>query len=355
MIANSKVSDGAAFDHPDYLPRDCTFSRTDWQVLARFWYPIALAKDITDKPYAARLLDENLVIYQTSTGFTVAKDLCVHRGSPLSLGWMEGEEIVCPYHGYHYGGDGQCTLVPSRPDWNVPRKLCLQTFPVHEQYGVLWTHLRGEPANTIPDWDIEWEDDSFRWFTWGPNVWNCSAGRAIENFIDNTHFSFVHRTSFGQESSAEMGAEYILEVDDSGMLMEFDYLAANPEDSPIKGSSSLERKMSRRLAYPFCTRSRIQYPGGKDHIIHIAITPVSARKSQLMFLFSRNFDHHVPVGELLAWEKKILTEDRAIIEAQKPEEIPLEMANEVHVRADKASVAFRKWMIEQGLGRTFTA
>ncbi len=133
------------------------------------------------------------------------------------------------------------------------------------------------------------------------------------------------------------------------------YLAANPEDSPIKGSSDLQRTMRRRLTYPFCTRSHIQYPNGQDHIIHISIAPVSARKSQFIFLFSRNFDHHVAVEELLAWEEKILSEDRGIIEAQKPEEIPLELANEVHVRADKASVALRKWMIDQGLGNEFTA
>jgi phenylpropionate dioxygenase-like ring-hydroxylating dioxygenase large terminal subunit len=355
MTANSATSSPVTYDDPEYLPRECTFSRSDWQVLARFWFPIALAKDITDKPHPVRLLDENLVVFRTSKGCAVAKDLCVHRGSPLSLGWMNGDDIVCPYHGYRYNFEGQCTLVPSRPDWNIPRKLCLQMFPAVERYGVIWTHLRGEPANVIPDWDIEWEDKNFRWFTWGPHVWNCSAGRAIENFIDNAHFSFVHRGSFGQESSAEMGAEYALDIDDAGMLMVFDYLAANPEDSPIKGASNLQRTMRRRLTYPFCTRSHIQYPDGQDHIIHIVIAPVSARRSQITFLFSRNFDHHVPVEELLSWEKRILSEDRGIIEAQKPEEIPLELANEVHVRADKASVALRKWMIEQGLGRAFTA
>ena len=152
-----------------------------------------------------------------------------------------------------------------------------------------------------------------------------------------------------------MGAEYDLAVDDHGMLMEFEYMAGNPADSPIKGVDQLHRKMSRRLTFPFCTRSQIKYPEEREHIIHICIAPVSARRTQLLFLFSKNFDHHVPEDELLSWESKILSEDRAIIESQKPEEIPLDLAEEIHVRADKASVAMRQWLIGIGLGRDFTA
>ncbi len=343
------------YEDADYVPRQCTFSPSDWKILSNFWYPIALAKDIEDKPFKVRLLDEDLVVYRTSTGFVVAKDLCVHRGSPLSYRWIEGDEIVCGYHGYRYNPEGRCTLVPSHPDWKPPSKLCLKIYLHEERYGVIWACLSGQPANVIPDWDMEWNDKDFRWFSWGPIIWECSAGRAIENFIDNAHFSFIHRSTFGQASSAEMGSEYELTSFEHGLVMDFDYLAGNPHDSPIQGTDQIQRHMTRTLNYPFFTRSRIQYPEGREHIIHIIITPVSARKSQFLFLFSRNFDHHVPVEELLTWEKKILLEDRNFIESQKPEEIPLDLSEEVHVRADKSSVAMRRWMIKIGLGRDFTA
>jgi hypothetical protein len=42
------------------LPRGCTFSATDWNALAPFWYPAAFSHAVTDKPYAARLLEETL-------------------------------------------------------------------------------------------------------------------------------------------------------------------------------------------------------------------------------------------------------------------------------------------------------
>ena len=45
------------------LPRNCTFSPSDWQALAPFWYPVAFSHEITpEKPYGTRLLDERFEV-----------------------------------------------------------------------------------------------------------------------------------------------------------------------------------------------------------------------------------------------------------------------------------------------------
>jgi hypothetical protein len=75
----------------------------------------------------------------------------------------------------------------------------------------------------------------------------------------------------------------------------------------------------------------------------------------LIAVFHRNFDHDVPVDQLLEWEKRIIYEDRAIVELQKPEEIPMDISSEVHSKADKASLALRNWMIGIGLRGEMTA
>src|ERR1700761_3598780 len=88
------------------LPRECTFSESDWRALAPFWYPVASSREVTTQPYAARLLDERVVLYRISNGSVVAaKDICFHRGVPMSMGHVEGDEIVCRYHGLRYGPD----------------------------------------------------------------------------------------------------------------------------------------------------------------------------------------------------------------------------------------------------------
>lgn len=341
--------------HTAQYPKNSSFTQSDWQALADMWYPVALVDSIQDKPFPIQLLDVPLVIAKLKGNFVVAKDLCIHRGAPLSHGWIRDECLVCPYHGYEYQADGSCSKVPCDPDWKIPSRIRLETYRFEIKYGLIWVCLSGTPKNQLPVWEPEADNPDYRRFTMGPEIWDCSAARAIENFIDNAHFSFVHRNSFGQESSATMGAEYAFEMTDHWLTMEFEYLADNPADSPIADASQLKRHMHRTLFFPFATRTAIHYPQNREHIIHINIAPISAKKSQLIVVFTRNFDHHIPVEELLAWERKILGEDRAMIELQKPEEIPLEIAAEMHARTDKASIAYRRWLREAGLGKTYTA
>ena len=101
------------YDAP--LPRNCTFPESDWRILANYWYPIAVADKVKDAPVAATLLDQRLVLYRTSSGVTVANNLCLHRGVPLTMGWCENNQIVCKYHGFHYDAACQCVAIPARP------------------------------------------------------------------------------------------------------------------------------------------------------------------------------------------------------------------------------------------------
>ena len=125
----------------DY-PSNSNIPENDWHILAGFWHPVAFVSELSDKPHAVRLLDMDLVVYKTVQGFTVAKDQCAHRGSKLSLGWMDdkGENIVCPFHGHHYNEQGNCTLIPSYVDESkpIPAKMCLQVYQSVERYGLIW-------------------------------------------------------------------------------------------------------------------------------------------------------------------------------------------------------------------------
>ena len=86
----------------------------------RCWHPVAYSGELAPgEPLAVDLLGEALVLWRDSAGTAHAFfDLCIHRGTALSLGTVEGDEIVCPYHGWRYGSDGACTRDPParRPD-----------------------------------------------------------------------------------------------------------------------------------------------------------------------------------------------------------------------------------------------
>ena len=108
---------------PKKLPKNCTFSREDWNVLAACWHPIVYGDAITDQPQSFKLLDEELVVYRTAKGVVVAMNLCIHRDARLSLGWLERDELVGAYHGFRYGFEGKCTGVPAHRTLPISEKL----------------------------------------------------------------------------------------------------------------------------------------------------------------------------------------------------------------------------------------
>ena len=70
--------------------------------LRDYWHPVAFSSTVGVKPVSATLLNEHLVLWRSKNGVVAFKDLCIHRGTRLSLGWIEGSYIVCPYHGWNY-------------------------------------------------------------------------------------------------------------------------------------------------------------------------------------------------------------------------------------------------------------
>lgn len=114
--------------------------------LRDYWHPVARSEDVGDKPFAARLLDKRLVLYRSGDRVVAFEDLCIHRGTPLSLGWVEGEHLVCAYHGWAYGADGACVRIPSLPpEQGIPRKARATAFNAEERYGLVWVCLAEEP------------------------------------------------------------------------------------------------------------------------------------------------------------------------------------------------------------------
>ena len=150
-----------------------------------YWHPVALAENVSDRPYAATLLDEQIVICRLGDRVEAFSDLCIHRGTPISLGRIEGEEIVCAYHGWTYNADGKCTRIPSiPPEHPIPKKACLTRYHAEERYGLIWVCMAEEPRASIPEIP-EMEDPSYRIFFRQKRTWKCSAARAIENFVED--------------------------------------------------------------------------------------------------------------------------------------------------------------------------
>lgn len=168
------------------------------------WYVAAWSHEVGhQEPLARTVCNTPLVLWRKSDGAIASlEDACWHRLLPLSLGRLDGDEVVCRYHGLAFDGDGRCTRMPSQDKLNP--SACVRSFPVVERHRFVWV-WPGDAAladpSLVPDmhWndDPEWEGDGKTMFA------KCDYRLFVDNLMDLTHESFVHATSIGNKHVAE--------------------------------------------------------------------------------------------------------------------------------------------------------
>lgn len=336
------------------LPRNCSFSESDWRILANFWFPVAIAEKVSDKPLAVTLLDQNLVLYRTSRGITAANDICLHRGVPLSMGWMEGEQLVCKYHGFHYDATGQCVEIPAQPGVVIPPKLCLTTYLVAERCGLVWVCLSGQPANALPDVP-EWDDPLYQHALPEPMDLKAAAGRQLEGFLDVAHFAWIHHETFGDRNNPIV-PNYPVEKTSHGLHAEYSSTVGNylrQDGADAAPDQGVLRVFD--VTLPFSGRLTVHMADGARLVILDTASPVSARRTRLFAPLMRNYDKDQPIQPFIDYNVQIFCEDQVINQAQCPEDLPISLLDEVHIRADRTSITYRQELGRLGLGRDYTA
>jgi vanillate O-demethylase monooxygenase subunit len=335
------------------LPPNCTFEPADWAILARFWYPIARAQDLGDQPRAVTLLDESLVVYRSGQTFVVAKDICPHRGVPLSAGTGDGQGVRCAYHGLRFGAGGSCVDVPAHPAAKIPQRLNLRTYPALERYGLVWTCLRPEAGTEMPPMP-GWDQPGYQQVTCPPFDVNAFAGRQVEGFLDVAHFGFVHVDTFGDPANTEV-PEYNPIATDTGFSVDYWSTVGNYPHGGKIGEDGFRWLRRFDVHLPFTATLVVHFPNDGRLCIMNAATPVSARKTRMFSPIAKNFDIDQPAQEIFDFNLRIFEEDRAIVEIQKPENLPLDPRIEVNIAADRSSVAYRRGLRGLGLSHFFTA
>jgi phenylpropionate dioxygenase-like ring-hydroxylating dioxygenase large terminal subunit len=244
------------------LPRGCTFSETDWHALAPFWYPVAFSHAVTDKPYAARLLDERVVVYRLSDGaLAAARDICFHRGVPLSMGHVEGDEIICKYHGLRYDREGRCTCIPAHPNGVISPRLRLQMFQVQERYGLVWVRLVDNGPLALPEMK-ERDDPEYLQVLPDSVAIEAAAGRQVEGFLDVSHFAFVHPESFGEVDNPVV-PDYRVQKTDRGFIADYVSLVSNyAHGYKHLNPPGFQWHRKFEVFLPFTAKLTVKFPGG---------------------------------------------------------------------------------------------
>ncbi|GGC01397.1 (2Fe-2S)-binding protein [Novosphingobium endophyticum] len=174
------------------------------------WYVAAFSDDVGRALLPRKLLGKNVLLYRTAGGEVVAlDDRCAHRSYPLSDGTLEGDTVVCGYHGFRYDAKGDCIEVPAMA--KCPRSIGVKRYALVERGPLLWVWMgnaeAADPA-LIPDTSYHTSPE-----------WACSKeylhlpGNYVslhENLLDLTHLSYIHAKSFGSPEYAR--APYTTEL-----------------------------------------------------------------------------------------------------------------------------------------------
>lgn len=327
---------------------DSTWDRNglDYLALKNQWHVVARAEDLNaDKPRPMRLLGEELVLWRDGSGQVHAwKDYCGHRGARLSLGAVRQGELECPYHGWRFDAHGRCTRVPAHPDQAPPPSDRL-VFRHHatEHHGLIWVSL-GEPGRPLPVFP-EWSDGTFRKVFAGPYVYRSNALRAVENFLDASHFPFVHAHLNGDPQAPEALQDYQVVKDEHGL-----HSSEISVFQPYGDHRGIPVQARYRYSVLNPTTAYFRKKTGPTECFctFLNATPVDEAECVVWLIVAINFGADLSEEKILHRQNLVFEQDRLIVESQRPARLPLDIQQEMHVRSDRLGIAFRRWIQELG-------
>lgn len=154
------------------------------------WHAVALSDDVRRRPVRRIVCDVPVVLFRGAGGLGALQDRCPHRNYPLSEGRVEGDGIVCPYHGWAFAADGACTKVAGCAPPADPGRLAATPVAVREEHGAVFVRLAGDEP--FPDLGHPFGDPGFDRFWWDQGDWRTTVFDAVENVMDPFHTTELH-------------------------------------------------------------------------------------------------------------------------------------------------------------------
>jgi phenylpropionate dioxygenase-like ring-hydroxylating dioxygenase large terminal subunit len=200
------------------------------------WYPLLESRELGRKPLGLERLGRRFAFWRSADGVAHAnRDRCPHLGASLSAGSIDGDHLVCPFHGFRFDRDGRCVHIPSLgQDGRIPQGLAVENFPVREAQGFiwLWWGSRDHVASDLPFFPQM--EKGWRHHTVTVD-WPVHYTRAIENQLDVAHLPFVHRTTIGAGGRSVVEGPYI-EASEKGIRV---WTTNRRDDGPARNLDEL--------------------------------------------------------------------------------------------------------------------
>jgi phenylpropionate dioxygenase-like ring-hydroxylating dioxygenase large terminal subunit len=317
--------------------------------LRNAWYICALSDEVTSKPLARRLLDEPVVLYRTLDGSCVGlADRCCHRGVPLSLGKVIDDCIQCAYHGFTFDRTGRCVRVPSQK--SAPAAAHVRNYPLLERCGFVWIWMGGA---ALPQPEALLDLDEIATAGWtsirGVLAFQADYRRVIDNILDLSHVSFVHRSTFGSDdATAELDFH---EVNGAVVGVRTGPPMSTPPMYRTLGFGQRIRQ-TKRMTYELPCHVKVPIENvdvdghpARSATVYIfnSVTPETQESCHYFWISARNFAvDELKVSELIREQTlRAFSEDRLIIEAEQKSHLE-GFTGGTAVRADRGGALARR-------------
>jgi phenylpropionate dioxygenase-like ring-hydroxylating dioxygenase large terminal subunit len=333
-------------DAPPLRPSTSEISHNDWQVLSRYWYPVAVEGNVKSTPLKAKLLDVELVIYRVEDRVAVALDVCPHRFVRLSAGQIVNERLVCSFHGLEFNAAGQCTRIPALGrDAKIPPKYRLRTVRTEARYGLVWVCLDEHSAETVPVFEKAIEVGIDR-LGFGPERdWPVAAPLQIENYLDIAHLPFVHQATLTGDKSAAVEIPTVEHLDGR--------MVVRAKSEHLSDGEVVSFGYLNTVYLPFSVFT-IGTPSASTwytyQMWNIA-APTSARECRVYSVFIMEEPTGIRESRPAPYNGDAINlEDIVVLSAMARPEYPLSEKGQVHIPGDNISHEYRKRLSALGLG-----
>jgi len=165
----------------------------------------------------------------------------------------------------------------------------------------------------------------------------------IENLADFCHFPWVHPGTLGERNKPEC-EPITIESFEGGFAYDI--------PQPV---NRLTREQPARQTYkvylPFMLTIQRWQPGSNERQTNIYLcSPVSTKETKFYRFMGRNFQGFQSDEELNRRHRLTFEQDRVIVESQRPEELPLDLSEELHLRGpDSPAIEYRRLLRQMGV------
>ena len=325
---------------------------------ATLFHPVAQVDDLGASPLAVQLLSQAVVLWRDSADAVhAAADRCPHRGAALSMGRVDGDLLECPYHGWRFDASGRCVAVPALPQFVPPAGHRACTYSARTAYGLIWVALQADVPEDAPDLLPAFAaeaDPDLRKLNCGPYDVATSAPRIVENFLDMSHFGFVHEGLLGARDHVAFTAHPVTPTPHG--FIATDCLAWQPQAS-LNASGGALVAYTYEVDAPYtCVLTKMPEPGALEQAsfrdaIALFVCPLTPEKSRVWMRLATP-DFTSSEEELRAFQARIFEQDRPVLESQRPRLLPISTSApvaELHSAADRSSAAYRRYLNERGV------